>query len=485
MAKKAQTATEYLIILAVVILVAIVVMSVLGVMPSMGGDAGSRAAMAQLQAEKIGVQSYSVTPNGTFVFLRNNHYEMIRIENITINEIPCSNTNPRLPITLDVAQQRTVFCFNVTNSNVGDLYDYSLHITWVEVSSGGRYAINYAPGLTGRVAEIGDIPENPGSIEEEGGNNGVSLFSCDSAESEGAQAGVFYNGSGTFSEPYGICNVTMLQNMSLNLSAHYVLLGDIDATGFDFEPIGYVEGDGYDPFTGIFDGQNFIISNLNIDKTSVSGDNYVGLFAFLGSGGEIVNLGLENIVVSGSWYVGGLVGFQFGGSIFSSYATGNVYGSDSVGGLAGVSGGNIDQTYFSGEVNGTNIVGGLVGNLTNNADLRNSFVIGSVAGVDVVGGLVGIIDGAGSIFRFSFSSALIIGDANVGGAVGSLKSGSIINVYWDFWESLQESSAAGNPLTTDQMMEQASFSSWNFATIWNINEGSSYPWLQNLPNPHN
>ena len=64
-------------------------------------------------------------------------------------------------------------------------------------------------------------------------------------------------------------------------------------------------------FTGIFDGKGFTISNLYINNTTI---NYIGLFGYVGTGGEVQNLGLLSTHVTGSRtgsrsvYAGGLVG---------------------------------------------------------------------------------------------------------------------------------------------------------------------------------
>ena len=62
---------------------------------------------------------------------------------------------------------------------------------------------------------------------------------------------------------------------SYPLSGNYVLEDDIDMTGIDFTPIGGGMGtrgavSGDNVFTGTFDGQGHIISNLTIHKTGNS-----------------------------------------------------------------------------------------------------------------------------------------------------------------------------------------------------------------------
>jgi hypothetical protein len=97
-----------------------------------------------------------------------------------------------------------------------------------------------------------------------------------------------------------------LDNVRKNLSGSYVLMNDIDLAGFkggQWEPIGDITFDYLDDgplsdiaFTGIFDGQGYVIKNLKI-----TGDKYPfnGLFASI-SGAIIKNLGMEgtNIAIS-------------------------------------------------------------------------------------------------------------------------------------------------------------------------------------------
>ena len=50
-------------------------------------------------------------------------------------------------------------------------------------------------------------------------------------------------------------------------------------------------------FTGSFDGDDHVIRNLRIDRL---GEDYVGLFGWVGGGGSIVSLGLEDLEVTGN-----------------------------------------------------------------------------------------------------------------------------------------------------------------------------------------
>lgn len=87
--KKSQTATEYLVILAVVIVIALIVVGVLGGIPSIGGGAGSSAQKAAAISGKIGVSSVVTTLYGTTFTLRNNQATTIQLTNISIDGEDC------------------------------------------------------------------------------------------------------------------------------------------------------------------------------------------------------------------------------------------------------------------------------------------------------------------------------------------------------------------------------------------------------------
>ena len=199
-----------------------------------------------------------------------------------------------------------------------------------------------------------------------------------------------------------------------------------------FLPIGTEEL----PFSGTFDGRKNIIENLVIDRGE---ENFVGLFGYVEGIPEdesvkIANVYLREIRVTGKDKVGGLVG-SIGGNtkVSNSYATGQINGRDTVGGLVGSLIGAADSTtevsnsYATGQINGRNTVGGLVGSLIGDADsiteISNSYATGEVDGEIRVGGLVGGLLGADNgVTKVSNSYAIgeVNGTTNVGGLVGSL-----------------------------------------------------------------
>src|SRR5262245_17090646 len=133
-----------------------------------------------------------------------------------------------------------------------------------------------------------------------------------------ASSGPFAAGDGSPEHPYLIANVDQLQNMSLALDAHFVLVADIDASatqswhsGQGFEPIGI--------FTGTLDGQNHAITSLFINRTN---GVPVGLFGYVAAPAKIRNVRLDHVSVTGGWGpAGGLAGVSLSVSISNCSTT--------------------------------------------------------------------------------------------------------------------------------------------------------------------
>ena len=88
---------------------------------------------------------------------------------------------------------------------------------------------------------------------------------------------VFEGGDGTIDNPWQIATAEQLDLVREDLGAHYILTGDIDLAGYDnWEPIGTFQSLSDAPedaevphpdyaFTGTFDGDGHIISNLTVN----------------------------------------------------------------------------------------------------------------------------------------------------------------------------------------------------------------------------
>ena len=249
-------------------------------------------------------------------------------------------------------------------------------------------------------------------------------------------------------------------------------------------------------FTGTFDGGGFIISgltkplfdeiggdgiiseisNLTLiadESTGVSGRGILANETLIGT--EIVDVhGVGDVDGGANTDVGGLVGTLGTGEISESSFTGDVTGTNTVGGLVGLAFGDITDSTFSGSVTGERYVGGIAGG-TGAPTISNSSASGSVTGLaggegnigglvgggsatitdshaDVnvtgaatyitdpetgeiitqgtpnTGGLLGLGDMSVTISN-SYSTGTVTGDTKVGGLVGTLAGGYIEESY--------------------------------------------------------
>ncbi len=316
----------------------------------------------------------------------------------------------------------------------------------------------------------------------------------------------FAGGTGTAEDPYQIEDCQQLQNMSTELDADYVLIGDIDCSaatgwnesdlvagvsltlvegttyatgythlteltvyedGFELEggavdysanleagniifmlpPEGVVTADlkyskGFNPignpndtpatyFSGTFDGNGYVISDLYMHRTSPALAGGTGLFGET-HGATISNVGLEDVEITGvDWAVGTLVGFSYNNT-------------------------SISNTYATGSVTGANRLGGLVG-----ANQGGSTIVNSYSAV-----VVNVRDGGGQ---------------GVGGLVGYEDGGgSVTNSFWDTDMSGLMNSADGVGKTTVEMSGADTFTDWDFAAVWRDPEGVGYPTLRRV-----
>ncbi|MCX6773816.1 MAG: hypothetical protein NTY68_02340, partial [Candidatus Micrarchaeota archaeon] len=375
-------------------------------------------------------------------------------------------------------------------------------------------------GETGSKAKAKPSSDNIGGTAGTGSSSDSGSISTTATKAKTSISYVIesMSGSGTLLDPYMITSCQDLQNMSANLGANYSLANNIDCAGFtNIDGLGFMPiGNSTNTFTGTFDGRNFTISNLYINR---SAQDNVGLFGYI-SGGIIKNVGLINVNITGRDTVGGLVGSTNYGLVTNSSSTGTVNGRDTVGGLVGYlyswlkSG--VVNSYSAGTVKGTgNSVGGLIG-VSAYPSVINSYSSCNVTGTNNVGGLdgfnnggyrtncyaTGIVTGTGAnvggllgsnaaTVTNCYAAGLIISNNMGGGLVGS-GSSTIYNSSWDVCRSGRLNSAGGGTLINTLSSPNANYlynttnppmtPNWNFTTIWNssCSPESGYPLLLNV-----
>ncbi len=246
----------------------------------------------------------------------------------------------------------------------------------------------------------------------------------------------FIGGDGTIGDPYQITDIDDLQNMSANLSAHYILINDIDASatsgwGGGFDPI----GDLATPFTGSLEGDGKTINNLYIDR---SGEVHVGLFGYASGTANITNLNLLNADITGNDYTGSITGIFEGYNIVNCLVNGSVTGGRYVGGIAGIlSLGDITDSISEATVYSTNSVnqrmGGLIGAMYNGSWIMRSAATGDVStamnsNMGPIGGAIGIM-GQGTNASQCYATGDVAGTYVAGGFVGRMEGAQIRNCY--------------------------------------------------------
>jgi len=224
------------------------------------------------------------------------------------------------------------------------------------------------------------------------------------------------------------------------------------------------------------------ISNCNSTASVIGGDSVGGL---AGTSGSTIIQCCATGSVSGNRSLGGLVGYN-NGPIVKCYATGSVKGNNSAGGLVGNNSDTISDCYSTGNVSGlNNCVGGLVGNNSwDGAAIYNSYATGNIEGTNYVGGLAGYNR---NIISKCYSTGNVSGIDDTGGLVGDNSGGSINVCFWDVETSGLAYSDGGFGKTTAEMQTPSTFLSvgWDFVgeiangteDIWWILEGQDYPRL--------
>lgn len=232
-----------------------------------------------------------------------------------------------------------------------------------------------------------------------------------------------------------------LAAMAANPSGKYIMMGNVDLEGVDWTPIGTEDS----PFTGVFNGNGYVISNLTINANDGVDTQNVGFFAVT-DGAELSNIKLENAtIVTPETYtkgcVGALVGLAKGTTFENIEVQADVTGHQKVGGVVGAIVSNGDEAaevYFKDvhadvNIDGSFYMGGIVGHIT---DLGNTDVMfencSATGNIDLdrksAGGLVGEAYETIVSFNKCTSSVNLNGDedaSRIGGFIGNINGAKV------------------------------------------------------------
>ncbi len=158
----------------------------------------------------------------------------------------------------------------------------------------------------------------------------------------------FAGGSGTAEDPWQIETAEQLDLVRSDLSAHYVLIDDVDLSGYEnwtpvgaFKPLSDAPEDAEVPhpdyaFTGTFDGAGHVISNLKVSCEAPMGAGLFGCAAGTENGAAYIgNFTLKDVDVSGFYLVGCAVGLQFTNCPVSDI---HLVGDNRLAGMQGIGG---------------------------------------------------------------------------------------------------------------------------------------------------
>lgn len=240
------------------------------------------------------------------------------------------------------------------------------------------------------------------------------------------------------------------------------LKGILNGAGHTIKNITVTKSNG---FMNYLDGQ---IINLNIDNFNLTYNSSYGGFIYQMQATSIIdNVHMTNVTVKGSTCLGGIVGYNYGGVIINSSVTNFTSVSEPdrtdirIGAIAGLSNNNgYISNCFAQNVNisimdsiSVNGVGGIVGEISNGS-VMNSYATGSIStNSPYVGGIAG---NSSALINNVWSNVNIYAELDyVGGIVGkrghdNVSSTLVFGPVYSSYPGLYVSRTNGNSLTVSQ-----------------------------------
>jgi hypothetical protein len=244
-------------------------------------------------------------------------------------------------------------------------------------------------------------------------------------------------GSGTEQDPYLILDIYDFDLIASDPvywveGVHVKMMCDLDLSGRSYTKgvIAPYQVVGTDlnllKFNGVFDGNGHSISNMRI---ATDQQDYLGLFGYIGSSGEVRSLNVEKFYINGGsayadYRVGSVCGMNYG-MISNVNVDGVIEGRECyVGGLAGYNLGAIVDCHAVCTIEADDNVGGLCG--SNYVTIEGSHAESTIKAGYAVGGLCG--ENRGTISN-SYSVFDLDAVSHLGGICGSMIQGYLLNSY--------------------------------------------------------
>lgn len=297
---------------------------------------------------------------------------------------------------------------------------------YLRVYSNNKMILNIGPNEdTGEILRsiffINAGKKNPKLVIAYYGDEGFTLHSLTLPLSK------FAGGEGTIENPYLIATVGDMQTITANPGSAYKLTADIDFNNLPWA------GNGCD-FTGVFDGNNHTLKNLNLTGA--------GIFKRIAGTAVVKNLNIENVTISATGDAGVICGWLSGEMSNASRidnvhikniaATGN---NVTFGGIAGqaslkpqINNCSITQAYYEFDAGAT--VGGLVGFIRTSTAISNCVFDGTII-ANTAGGIVGGSMSADETISNCHALVNIQGSYAAGGIIGESGRSIVTNCFVD------------------------------------------------------
>jgi len=267
-----------------------------------------------------------------------------------------------------------------------------------------------------------------------------------------------------------------------HMDNNVVLDANIDAN-YATNGYWYHVGTESEPFTGMLEGNNYTISGMTTDVSTIydpTPNPLTGMFGKLGPTGVIKNLHLTGLSVTGTTnaHKGGLVSYNCG-TIWRCSTSGIVTGDVRVGGLVGRNDGTVSECWSNASVTGS-YAGGLVGE--NYGTIENSYARG-IQTTGWGGGLLGWNRSTG-IVRNCYAASLINQTgtpAYIQGLVGRNDGGAVADCFYES-SKIGTSYSNGAAITSGYfgtatnylaLRTAATLTSWNYGSVWTHTTGKN------------
>lgn len=326
----------------------------------------------------------------------------------------------------------------------------------------------------------------------------------------------FAGGDGSMDNPYRILTPEQLNNVRKYLGATFILLGNIDMSGYcathEFKPI----GDNVFSFYGLFVGGNYTISGLEIagEEFGLFRENHGEIYNCFfenvsgnGSGGTVAayNTGLiyncmqigNQQVVSDNVNVnrGGLIGVnKNSGMVISSYNAGDISVSGQnvqVGGIAygnhGVISGTFNSGHISADAKQLSVSGGIAAhNFGIVSDCYSANHVSAVSGTDsnaFAGGIIG--NNGGTIVNVYYSGEKV--SASNYGSISASNTASVFNCYYLGELGIGRNNGSVQNViqcNVEQLQKHETFAGFDFENMWIMDASFRYPYPQFIEIAH-